>query len=63
LNGAAARERRAAWLASLDLTFSTRFFSKERGEAFGDALYQPPADLDVDALDAALERLFARIDR
>ncbi len=63
LNGAGARERGAAWLASLDSTFSTRFFSKERGEAFGDALYRRPADLDVDALDESLERLFARIDR
>ncbi|MGO9674386.1 MAG: DUF4381 family protein [Methylocella sp.] len=63
VNGAAARERGDAWLDSLDLTFSTRFFSKEQGEAFGDALYRPVADLDVAALDAALERLFARIER
>jgi hypothetical protein len=64
LNGpAAAGQRGDAWLASLDSIFSTRFFSNERGEAFGDALYRPPAALDVDALDAALEGFFARIDR
>lgn len=63
LNGAVRRQRGDAWLASLNSMFSTRFFSEERGAAFGDALYRPPADIDVDALDAALGRFFARIDR
>ena len=42
--------------------FSTRFFSQESGRAFGDALYRQPANFDVDALDGALHRLFARIE-
>ena len=63
LNSAVTHRRGDAWLAGLDSMFSTRFFSKERGAAFGDARYRPSADLDLDALDAALGRFFARIDR
>jgi len=57
------RQRGDAWLARLDSMFSTRFFSDERGAIFGEALYRRPAGLDLDALDAALGRFFARIDR
>ena len=63
LDAAAAQERGDAWLARLDNAFSTQFFSQQGGRAFGDALYRPPADFDVDALDEALQRLFARIER
>lgn len=63
LDGDAAHQRGDAWLARLDATFSTRFFSRERGQAFGDALYRPPAEPDIEALDAALEDIFARIEQ
>jgi len=63
LDAAAAQERGDAWLTRLDRAFSTQFFSQQAGQAFGDALYRPPADFDLDALDEALQRLFSRIRR
>ena len=63
LNAGAAQEQGETWLVRLDRAFSTRFFSQQAGQAFGDALYRPPADVDVDALDGALKRHFARIER
>jgi hypothetical protein len=56
----AARLHGAAWLAELDRVFATRFFTQGAGVAYGDALYH--ADLpDVDALDAELAGLFAKL--
>jgi hypothetical protein len=63
LNAGAAREQGETWLNRLDRVFSTRFFSEQAGQAFGDALYRPLADVDVDALDEALQRHFVRIER
>jgi hypothetical protein len=63
LDGAIPRECGDAWLARLDSAFSTQFFTQQTGQAFGDALYRQPAKFDVDALDGALQRLFARIKR
>ncbi len=62
-DAAAAQVHGDAWLTHLDRMFSTRFFSQGGGRAFGDALYRPPGDLDVDTLDGALHRLFSRIER
>jgi hypothetical protein len=59
----AARRQGADWLECLDRLFATRFFTEGEGRTFGEALYQPLSDQDVDALDAALARLFARIAR
>ncbi len=63
LDARAGQERGDDWLLSLDRAFSTQFFSQQAGQAFGDALYRPRADVDVDALDEALRRHFARIKR
>lgn len=63
LDAAAAQERGDNWLIRLDRAFSTQFFSRQSGQAFGDALYRQPAEFDVDALDEALRRIFARIER
>jgi hypothetical protein len=63
LDAAAAKEHGDVWLTRLDRVFSTQFFSRQGGQAFGDALYRPPGDFDVDALDEALRRHFSRISR
>jgi hypothetical protein len=63
LNAGSAQEQGEIWLARLDRAFSTRFFTQQAGQTFGDALYRPPANADVDALDEALQRHFARIER
>jgi hypothetical protein len=59
----AARLQGAAWLDCLDRLFATHFFTEGEGRNFGEALYRPHASQDVDALDASLARLFARISR
>ena len=56
----AARTQGALWLESLDRVFATRFFTEGQGRAFGDALYGPRIP-DVDALDAELTGLFAKL--
>lgn len=52
-----------AWLARLDAIFSTTFFREGPGRAFGDALYQPLADIPAEALDGALARLLERLEK
>ena len=57
---AEAKTQGADWLATLDGTFETRFFTQGAGAAYGDALYGPRVP-DVDALDAALTAMFAKL--
>jgi hypothetical protein len=52
-----------AWLTHLDSVFETRLFSEGLGRAYGDALYQPRQDDPTEALDAALGRLLARLEK
>jgi len=64
LNGSkAAHARGAEWLACLDTTFSTRFFTSEQGQVFSDPLYQPSIAFDIEAIDTALAGFFSRIKR
>lgn len=63
LDPAAAQEHGDLWLTRLDRIFSTQFFSRQGGQAFGDALYRPPSEFDVDALDEELQRHFVGIKR
>lgn len=58
---AAASAQGRAWLETLDRLFSTRFFTEGAGRAYGEALYRPAGALDVDALDAALAGLLAKM--
>lgn len=58
--GADARLDGAAWLAALDRTFATTFFTQGDGRVFGDALYRRGSDSGVDALDIALSRMVRR---
>jgi hypothetical protein len=51
------------WLARLDAMFATTLFSEGPGRAFGDALYRPRDDDPTEALDRALERLLAKVER
>ncbi|GLI94117.1 DUF4381 family protein [Methylocystis echinoides] len=55
--------RGEAWLTHLDGVFETRLFSEGLGRAYGDALYQPRQDDPTEALDAALGRLLARLEK
>ncbi len=57
---AEARRQGTTWLESLDRVFATRFFTQGAGAAYGDALYARRA-VDVDALDAALSGMFAKL--
>ncbi len=59
----AARLQGPAWLDSLDRCFTTDFFSRGAGAAFGDALYAPQPAADVEALDRSLAGLFAGMRR
>lgn len=63
LDGGVARLHGEAWLARLDATFATTLFSEGEGRAYGDALYRPRADDPSEALDRALRKLLARLDR
>ncbi|WP_158810067.1 DUF4381 domain-containing protein [Beijerinckia sp. L45] len=54
------REHGAPWLARLDQTFATSFFSQGDGRAYGDALYGRH-DADIEALDRSLETLIAKV--
>ena len=57
----AARAQDGAWLGVLDRTFSTTFFTSGAGRVFGDGLYRPGADADVEALDHSLSSLIAAL--
>ena len=57
-----ARKQGRAWLESLDAVFATHAFTQGEGVAYGDALYGPRVP-DVEALDAMLARLFAKMSR
>lgn len=57
----AASARGTAWAGTLDRTFATEFFSGGAGRALVDGLYRRPGQADSDAIDAELDRLFARI--
>lgn len=48
------------WLDRLDRSFATDYFSRGDGAVFGEALYRPLRDIDVDALEATLRRLLRR---
>lgn len=48
------------WLDRLDRLFATDFFSRGEGAVFGEALYRPLQDIDVDAVEATLRRLLRR---
>jgi len=58
---AAAHARGDEWLACLDTTFSTRFFTSEQGQIFSDPLYQPSITFDIEAIDKVLAGFFSRI--
>ncbi len=58
---APARLRDKDWLACLDRTFGTSFFTGGGGRAYGEALYRPSSSRDVEALDHALAGFFARL--
>ena len=58
--GDEARDSGAPWLARLDQTFATSFFSQGDGRAFGDALYRRD-NADVEALDRSLETFIATV--
>jgi hypothetical protein len=47
-----------AWLDRLDGLFATDFFSRGDGVVFGEALYRPLEDTDVEAVETILRRLF-----
>lgn len=52
-----------AWLARLDAIFATSTFTEGEGRAFGEALYRPLTHDPTEALDRALAKLLARLDR
>ncbi len=49
-----------AWLDRLDGLFATDFFTRGDGVVFGEALYRPLEDTDVDAVETTLRRLLKR---
>ncbi len=58
---AAARRQGSGWLAALDGTFSTTFFTEGDGRAYADALYRREGARDVEALDRSLAELIGRL--
>jgi hypothetical protein len=46
-----------AWLGRLDELFATDFFTHGDGVVFGEALYRPLKDTDVEAVETTLRRL------
>lgn len=58
---AEARRQGTPWLASLDETFDTRFFTEGEGRAFGEALYRSRVAPDVDELDRSLANLLVKM--
>jgi hypothetical protein len=57
----AARGQGGAWLATLDRTFDTRFFTEGAGAVYGDRLYRRPEQIDIEDLDRTLLGLFAKV--
>ena len=57
----AARAQGEGWLASLDRTFATDFFTSGAGRAYADSLYRRDDAVDVEALDSSLAELVARL--
>lgn len=57
----AARTQGDGWLATLDRTFATSFFTAGAGRAYADSLYRRDGAEDVEALDRSLSDLIARL--
>ena len=55
-----ARATGTDWLAVLDRTFATTYFSAGEGQALADALYRREPMADIDALDRSLSKLMPR---
>lgn len=57
----ASRAQGDDWLAGLDRTFASDFFTSGAGRAYADSLYRRDAAVDVEALDRSLAELLARL--
>lgn len=60
---AAARLHGDAWLAQMDATFATEFFTSGDGRAFGESLYRPVPHPEPEIMDREIQEFISRVRR